>query len=82
MGEGGVKIWSKFANGYLDKTADIGEGGVKNPEKIADVFYRRSLRSSQLPLELLFEWALSVDSTDHPDFKWFSGKVSNPKDKR
>ena len=57
MGEGGVKIWSKFANGYLDKTADIGEGGVKNPEKIADVFYRRSLRSSQLPLELLFEWA-------------------------
>ena len=59
-----------------------GRGVSKNEKNISDVFYKRSLRSSQLPLELLFEWALSVDSIDHPDFKWFSGKVSNPKDKR
>ena len=60
----------------------MGEGSVKKLKTyISDVFYKRSLRTSQLPLELLFEWALSVDSIDHPDFKWFSGKVSNPKDK-
>ena len=79
---GGVTNWSKRIGLMMYKNTDMGEGGVKKWKNISDVFYKRSLRSSQLPLELLFEWALSVDSIDHPDFKWFSGKVSNPKDKR
>ena len=35
-GGGGVKNWSKLvkiANGQYYKSADMGEGGVKNPEK-------------------------------------------------
>ena len=34
----GIKNWSKFANRWEKKTADMGEGGVKNPEKSVVIF--------------------------------------------
>ena len=31
---GGVKIWSKLPTDSTKKTADMGEEGIKNPEKL------------------------------------------------
>ena len=33
------KKWAKIANIYYAKTANMGEGGVKNEGENADVFY-------------------------------------------
>ena len=33
-----MKNWSKFPSDITKKTADMGEGGVKNPEKLPTSF--------------------------------------------
>jgi len=35
---GGVKNWSKLLTDSTKKTANMGEGGVKNPEKLSTLF--------------------------------------------